>query len=335
MDLKPASKSSQKKKNFNLCLWFRGFCTLLWFFAETSKAKQAQIPIGVVVDLKSSIGSMAVRCIQMAHDDFYKQYSHYQTRLELRISDSKNDAVTAASAALDLIKNENVHAIIGPLSSEQASFVIRLGHKFQVPIVSFSATSPSLPPLRSKFFIRTAQDDRSQVQAIAAIVEAYGWHEIIPIYEDTEFGKGLIPYLTETLEEVNTRVPYRIAIDPNSEEYEILEELKKLNQSRKGICLVHMTSLVGPKFFSAVNKAGMMTEGYGWIVTDGLSNVLAPLGPKVMDSMQGIVGVRPRLEKSRGLTIFRDRWKAWSIKSGSVSSPLTLFGLWAYDTVWR
>ncbi|XP_028773664.1 glutamate receptor 2.7-like [Neltuma alba] len=335
MDLKPASRSSQmKKRSFNLCLWFCRFGTLLWFSAETSKAKQAQIPVGVVVDLNSSVGSMAMRCIQMAHDDFYKHYSHYQTRLDLRIRDSENDVVTAASAASDLMKNENVHAIIGPLFSEQASFVTRLGHKSHVPIVSFSATSPSLPPLRSKFFIRTAQDDRSQVQAIAAIVQAYGWHEIIPICEDTEYGKGLIPYLTKALEKVNTRVPYRIAIDPNSEEYDILEQLKELNQSRKRIILVHMTSLVGPKFFSAVNKAGMMTEGYGWIVTDGLSNVLAPLGPKVMDSMQGIVGVRPRLEKSRRLTSFRKRWKASSIKSGSVSSSLTLFGLWAYDTVW-
>ncbi|XP_028789478.1 glutamate receptor 2.8-like [Neltuma alba] len=277
---------------------------------------------------------MAIRCMKMAHDDFYKHYSHYQTRLDLRTRDSENDVVKAASAAFHLMTNENVHAIIGPLFSEQARFVIQLGHRYQVPIVSFSATSPSLTPNRSKFFIRTAQDDCSQVRAIAAIVEAYGWHEIIPIYEDTEYGKGLIPYITDALEKVNTRVPYRIPIDPNSEEYDILDELKKLNQSRKRIFLVHMTSLIGPKFFSAVNKAGMMTEGYGWIVTGGLSNVLDPLAPKVMDSMQGVLGVRPRLEKSKGLTIFRNRWKASSIKSGNVSFPLTLFGLWAYDTVW-
>ena len=182
------------------------------------------------------------------------------------------------------MKNENVHAIMGPLLSEQARFIIQLGHKLHVPIVSFSATSPSLPPIQSKYFIRTALDDRSQVQAIAAIVEASGWHEIIPIYEDTEYGNGLIPYLIDALDKVNTRVPYRSAIDQNSDESEILEELKKLNQSRKRIFIVHMTGFLGHKFFLAVNKAGMMREGYGWIVTDGLSNVLDPsMGPKVME----------------------------------------------------
>ncbi|XP_028773665.1 glutamate receptor 2.9-like [Neltuma alba] len=276
-------------------------------FAESSKAKETHIPVGVVVDLNSSIGRMAIRCMKMAHDDFYKRYSHYQTRLDLRTRDSQNDVVQAASAdniflsvaalkSFHLMTNENVDAITGPLFSEQARFVIQLGHKYELPLLK--------------------------------------WHEIIPIYEDTEYGKGLIPYLTDALEKVNTRVPYRRAIDPNSDEYELLKELKELNQSGKRIFLVHMTNLLGPKFFSAVNKAGMMTEGYGWIVTDGLSNVLDPLGLKVVDSMQGVLGVRPRMEKSRGLTIFRNRWKASSIKSGSASSPLTLFGLWAYDTVW-
>ncbi|KAI9074960.1 hypothetical protein K1719_043010 [Acacia pycnantha] len=176
------------------------------------------------------------------------------------------------SGAFDLMKNEKVHAIIGPLFSKQA---------------------------------RIAQGDRSKVKAIAAIVDAYGWHEIILIYEDTEYGRSLIPYLVDKLENVSTRVPNRSAINPNSEESEILEELKKQNQR------------------------------YGWIVTYGLSNGLDPnLGPKLMDSMQGVLGIRPKVEKSRRLTSFRNRWKASSIKQGIVSSPLTLFGLWAYDTVW-
>ncbi|KAK4257631.1 hypothetical protein QN277_007194 [Acacia crassicarpa] len=166
---------------------------------------------------------MAILCIQMAHQDFYEHYSHYQTRLDLRIMDSEKDVIRAASAAFDLMKNEKVHAIIEPLFSEQARFVIQLGHKLHVPIVSFSATSSSLSSTRSKYFIRTTQDDCSQSQAIAAIIEAYGWREIVPIYEDTEYGRGLIPYLADELEKVNTRVPDRRAIDPNSEESEILE----------------------------------------------------------------------------------------------------------------
>jgi hypothetical protein len=32
----------------------------------------------------------------------------------------------------------------------------------------------------------------------------------------------------------------------------------------------------------------MMKEGYGWIITAGLSSLLDPMGSKVMHSMQGI-----------------------------------------------
>ncbi|KAI4335461.1 hypothetical protein L6164_014105 [Bauhinia variegata] len=157
------------------------------------------IPIGVLLDLTSPIGRMVDTCISMALHDFYTDHAHYKTRLLRRRRDSKNDVVKAAFAASDLIKNEKVHAIIGPQRSGQAKFIIELGSKSQVPIISFSATSPSLSPTGSRFFIRTAQDDCSQIKAIAAIVETYGWREIVLIYEDTEYGNGLIPYLNGAL----------------------------------------------------------------------------------------------------------------------------------------
>ena len=62
--------------------------------------KAKKIPIGVVLDLKSTAGSMAQDCIFMALDDFYKQNSHYETRLTVRIRDSENDAVKAAFAGI-------------------------------------------------------------------------------------------------------------------------------------------------------------------------------------------------------------------------------------------
>ena len=37
------------------------------------------------------------------------------------------------NAALDLMKNEKVHAILGPQKSAQAKFVADLGEKAQVP----------------------------------------------------------------------------------------------------------------------------------------------------------------------------------------------------------
>jgi ionotropic glutamate receptor len=177
---------------------------------------------------------------------------------------------------------------MGPQTSAQAKFVIQLGEKAQIPIISFSATSPSLSPAQNPFFIRTAQDDSAQVKAISAIVEAYGWREIIPIYADTEYGNGLIPYLVDAFQNIDVRVPYRSCIPPSSNDKEISKELNKLKeQYHTRIFIVHMAASLGSKLFVLANNAGMMKEGYAWIFTAGLSALVDPMPSRVRDSMQG------------------------------------------------
>uniref|UniRef100_A0A7N2L2D2 Glutamate receptor n=1 Tax=Quercus lobata TaxID=97700 RepID=A0A7N2L2D2_QUELO len=223
--------------------------------------------------------------MSMALSDFYAVNHNYSTRLSLLTKDSGNDIIAAASAALDLIKNEEVQAII-PQRPAQARFVIELCPISQVPIISFSATSPFLSPSQNPFFIRTTQDESAQVKVIVGIVKAFGWREIAPIYEDTEYGNGLIPYLMDALQEIDTRVPYRSVIPPSSNNTEISEELNKLKANHTRIFLVHMTASLGSKLFVLAKKAEMMSEGYAWIITQGLSFLLDPMGSKVMDSLQ-------------------------------------------------
>nr|POE57463.1 glutamate receptor 2.8 [Quercus suber] len=295
------------------------------------------IPVGVVLDLKSPVGRVAERYMSMALSDFYAVNHNYSTRLSLLTKDSGNDVIAAASTALDLMKNEEVQAIIGPQWSAQAKFVIELGRKAQVPIISFSATSPSLSPSHNQFFIRTTQDDCVQVKAIANIVDTFGWREIVLIYEDTDYGNGLIPYLLDALQEIDTRVPYRSVIHPSSNNTEIIKELNKLKENHARIFLVHMTASLGSKLFVRAKEADMMSEGYAWILTTGLSSLLDPMGSKVMDSMQGVLGIRPYIPPSKHLKDFERKWKrnltSIKIKSKSTTS-LNFFGLWAYDTVW-
>ncbi|KAF5461787.1 hypothetical protein F2P56_017858 [Juglans regia] len=302
---------------------------------EHSMAKEV-VPVGVVLDLNSTVGGVAKRCMSMALSDFYAVNDDYNTRLALLTMDSGNEVIAVASAALDLMKNEEVHAIIGPQTSAQAKFVIELGRKAQVPIISFSVTSPSLSPAQNPFFIRTSQDDSAEVKAIAAIVKAYGWREIVLICEDTDYGNGLIPYLMDAFEEFGTRVPNKSVIPPSSSNDEIAKEIKKLNETNARIFLVHTTASLGSKLFVLANNAGMMREGYAWIITAGLSALVDPLGPKVKESMQGVLGLRPYIPRSKQLEDFRRRWKrnSTSSKPNVKITGLNLFGLWAYDTAW-
>ena len=101
--------------------------------------------------------------------------------------------------ALDLLNNHNVQVIIGPQKSSQASFVSDLGNKTRVPVISFTATSPSISTGSFPYFVRATLSDSAQVNGIASLIKVYGWRQVVPIYEDTDYGKGIIPYLIDAL----------------------------------------------------------------------------------------------------------------------------------------
>ncbi|CAN6722051.1 unnamed protein product [Malus baccata var. baccata] len=194
----------------------------------------------MVVNSDTKSGKMLLSCISMAVSDFYASQSAYKTRLVLHKRKSPFDVVVTASAALDLIKNARVQAIMGPESSTQTNFVISLGDKAQVPIISYSATSPTLTSIRSEYFFRATLNDSSQVKAISAIIKAFGRREVVPIYVDNAFGEGVIPYLSNALQEVDARIPYRSVISPTATDDQIATKLYKLKGMQTQVFIVHM-----------------------------------------------------------------------------------------------
>jgi len=120
---------------------------------------QVEVRVGVILNLTSSIGQRRRVGIEMALEDYYDAHPGSRTRVTPRFRDSGGQVVGAASAAVDLIKNEQVQAIIGPATSAEADFVAYLGNSAHVPVLSSSATSPDLSPAHTPFFVRTAAND--------------------------------------------------------------------------------------------------------------------------------------------------------------------------------
>ncbi|XWS26125.1 hypothetical protein CRYUN_Cryun26dG0004100 [Craigia yunnanensis] len=236
--------------------------------------------------------------------------------------------------ALDLIKNVEVQAIIGPRTSMQANFVINMGNKSQVPIISFSATSPSLTSLQSSYFFLAAQSGSFQAKAISAIVQDFGWREAVPIYVDNQFGESLIPYLTDALQEINTRVPYLSVIPDSATDLQIAEELHKLMTMQTRVFIVHMTMSLGSRILAKAKEIGMMSEGYVWIMTDSMTTLWRSIDASgTIDSLQGILGVRSYVPKSQKLENFKVLWKRKFQQDNpdTINAELNIFGLWAYD----
>ncbi|CAN6719290.1 unnamed protein product [Malus baccata var. baccata] len=292
-----------------LVFWLLLFKTLL---ATADMAQNTTIPVnvGVILDLDSLFGKVGLSCVNMALSDFYASHAYYKTRLVLHTRDSMRDVVAEAAAAI----------IIGPESSKEANFVVNLGDKAQVPVISFSTTSPSPATSQTSYFFRIAQDDSSQVKAISSIFQAFGWSEAVLIYVDNEFGEGVIPYLGNALQEVGARISYWSVIPSVVTDDHIVSKLQHLMTMKTRVFIVHTSTHA--RAMLRAKEIGMMSEGYAWIMTDGMTNFFGSINSSAIDNMQG------------ELEHFRVRWqqKFQNDNPTILNVKLDVFGLWAYDT---
>ncbi|CAN4098568.1 unnamed protein product [Withania somnifera] len=219
--------------------------------------------------------------------------------------------------------------------STQTDFVIDIGNRVKVPIIS-PATSPSLSVNENPFFIRGALPSSSQTKAIAAIVKNYDWREVVIIYEDSSYGTGIVPYLTDALLEINILVSYRSVISPSANDDKLLKELYHLNTKQTRVFVVHLQPYLASRLFRKAKEAEMMTGGYAWIITDVLTILLDSVDQSVIESsMQGVLGIRPYIPRSDKLNSFKKRWNKRFRQEYTDMDPveLNIFGLWAYDSI--
>ncbi|XP_059626898.1 glutamate receptor 2.3-like [Cornus florida] len=290
-----------------------------------------EIQVGVILDMGSLVGKVVNSCISMAISDFYALNTHYTTRILLHIRDSKGEPLRALSAALDLLENMKVQAIIGPGTSPEAMLLAALGDKAKVPILSFSRT----PPTEYPYLVQLLQDQTLEFYGVASVVESFQWTNVILIYEEGE----IISNLADSFQEKNIRIAYRSAISPSATDEQILVELHNITSSStpQTTFVVHVSPSLASRLFLNVKRLGMMSEGYAWIVTDKTMDLLHSMDSSVLiESMQGVLGFKSHIPSSYQLSNFTVRWrrKFRMEKPNMEMIELNVFGLWAYDAIW-
>lgn len=225
---------------------------------------------------------------------------------------------------------------MGPQTSTQAKFLAELGNKSSVPIISFSADSPSWSPSQTPYFIRMAWNDSSQAEAIASLVQKFNWREVVPVIEDDGTNTRFIPDLVDALRHVGTRVSYRCKIHSSAGDDEIKGAISSLKGNWTSVFVVRMSYQLALKFFRFAKDEGMMGQGFVWITAYGLTDIFDVIGSPALDVMNGVVGVEPYVEDTERLQDFKQRWH-WKYKRENPGTKLNgpiLSGLYAYDTVW-
>jgi glutamate receptor, ionotropic, plant len=239
---------------------------------------------------------------------------------------------------VDLIKNEQVQAIIGPQTSAEAAFVAHIGNRTHVPILSYSATSPELSPAQTPFFVRTAVNDSFQAAPIAAVLAEFRWHAAVVVYEDSPYGAGILPAMADALQGVGAKIMDRAAVPLDATDDRLDTALYRFMAMPTRVFVVHMNRRLAARLFRRARNAGMMSEDYAWIATDGLGTFADALPREDIDAMEGVVSLRPFVEMTEQVRNFSARFRARLRREypddGRIVHDPTVMMLWAYDTAW-
>ncbi|RWV82367.1 hypothetical protein GW17_00056138 [Ensete ventricosum] len=231
---------------------------------------------------------------------------------------------------------KNVIAVVGPQSSGIGHVISHVVNELHVPLLSFAATDPTLSPLEFPYFIRTTHSDYFQMNAIADLVEHFGWREVTAIYVDDHYGRGGVIALGDALARKRSKISYKAGFPPGADSDVIRDVLAGVNLMESRVYVVHVNPDSGLGVFSLAKNLGMLTTGYVWIATDWLASDLDSFGtedPSTVRLVQGVIVLRhhtPDSDLKRRLT---SRWRSM-IQEGNATASLNSYGLYAYDSVW-
>ncbi|KAF8406315.1 hypothetical protein HHK36_008401 [Tetracentron sinense] len=316
--------------------------------------------IGAIVDYSSRMGKEQKTAMEMAVQDFYDSTGY---KMVLHLRDSYGHSARAASAgkvlspshfmlnaAMDLIGNRHVQAIVGTLTWQDAALVAEMDKTIkEVPIISVAAASinPSIISVRSPFVVHMGHDIGNHMRCIAAIIGSFRWRKVIAIYEDSNTytsDSRIITLLSDSLRGVGAEIEHYSAFPPmysllNSNTV-IEEQLKKLRSKQCKVFIVVQSSLsFTALLFEKANQMGMMRKGYIWISTDGITSLLNSVNSSVISSMQGVLGFKTYFLDTASTynefeVRFRRKFRSEYLEEEERNPDPSIFALRAYDATW-
>ncbi|KAK2975681.1 hypothetical protein RJ640_027784 [Escallonia rubra] len=296
------------------------------------------VNIGSILTFESVIGRVAKVAMEAAIEDVNSNPAVLAgTKLKLTMHDSNFSGFFSIIEALRFMEGDTV-GIIGPQSSVMAHVISHVANELHVPLLSFSATDPTLSSLQYPFFVRTTQNDLFQMAAIADIVKYYEWREVIAIYVDDDHGRNGIAALGDQLAARRCKISYKAPLNPQASQADIRDVLVKVALLESRIFVIHCYAGWGLDVLALAQYLGMMDTGYVWIATNWLSTKLdtdASLPPEAINNIQGLITLRMYTPDSELKRNFVSRWSNLTGKEPA-SGPMGLnsYGLYAYDTVW-
>ncbi len=195
--------------------------------APAAPAVTGPLTIGVLLDYSGALRNLGLPTengIRLAIDQVNRAGGVLGQDVLLVSRDGATDPAVSVEAARALVRDEKVHAIIGPLGSAAALAVAKaVTITAKVPIISPTATTPQLTTLDDDGFVfRAVASDSAQGPVLAGLVSDQGLDRVSVLYREDPYGRGLYSAFAKAF---GGEIAAAVAIAPNRDTY--LAELRQ------------------------------------------------------------------------------------------------------------
>ncbi|MET0909247.1 MAG: ABC transporter substrate-binding protein, partial [Ilumatobacteraceae bacterium] len=208
----------------------------------------------------------------------------------------EGETVSSARDAIEELIDQDVDAVVGPMSS-----VIALGTLETITSAGMLACSPTATALALDDFpdrgmlIRTVPSDSMQATAIAQVAEETGVQAVTIVYVDDAYGRPLSEAVADGLSTLSIDVGESIGFA--SGDTELSDEVQRVLESGSGVVILLADSTDGTQFLEALSDE-QSSQISTIIVNDALrapesSQRLSSLRPSIR---QKLLGVAPQAE---------------------------------------
>ncbi|CAH1425699.1 unnamed protein product [Lactuca virosa] len=215
----------------------------------------------------------------------------------LYLQNSRNKPLHAAIAAKHLIDEDNVKAILGGPTWEEASAIAEV----------ISEADQNVP-----VFLSLASTTRqlTQMNAVAAILQSWGIPQVTLIYETSHLAStaSIISDLSQAFRQTGSELIQILPLASGSSFFD--EELDVLKKQQRQVFLIHTSLQLGMRLFQAAKKMEMTGDGYLWIATNRITDLFHSINSTMISSLKGVVGVKSYFpEKTPDFLDFRKRFR--------------------------
>ena len=241
---------------------------IFFLWIRPIEEKPLTVKIGMLAPLSGEVmqyGAEARDGIQLAISQLNQEQSKYH--YELIAFDDEASPEVARKKAEELVQNQEVLAVIGPLFSVPTIAAAEVFQREKMPVISPTATSPRITPL-GDFIFRVCPSDTYNGRSLADfVVQDMGFRQIAILWDEdhTAYSGELADAFTKRAEHLGGVITMRLAYRSGQTNFiPLLEEIRETDPE-----VVVLTGYVGEAVF-IIQQARLMNWQIPFVGGDGL-----------------------------------------------------------------